>query len=60
MDITKYTWDHRDRLTAVKSFVSYVSFCGKLSEKVVDYKYDHLNRWIYKNRDPDGFCLLDE
>jgi RHS repeat-associated protein len=34
--------------------VSYVPFCGNLSAKVVDYKYDYNNRWIYKNLDLDG------
>jgi hypothetical protein len=44
-DVTAFTWDNRDRLTAVKTY----AIEGGDPTEVVDYLYDVENRWIGEN-----------
>lgn len=49
-DITKYEWDHRNRLIKVTDYAAH----GGLSTQVVDHVYDAENRWIGQTIDHDG------
>ena len=47
-DITIYTWDNRDRLTAVTHYATYADYSAgtPAPDKTVAYVYDVFNRWI--------------
>jgi RHS repeat-associated protein len=49
-DVTTYTWDYRNRLTAVDHYAAY---CEQ-SDKAVQYSYDYANRLVSKLLDSDG------
>jgi RHS repeat-associated protein len=51
-DLTRYTWDHRDRLTKVEHFAD--GGPETLSNWSVEYVYDYANRMIKRTLDPDG------
>ena len=57
-NITIYTWDHRNRLTKVTEYATYANYVAdpKVPSKIVEYAYDHANRWVRKTLDttPDG------
>jgi RHS repeat-associated protein len=45
-DITKYTWDYRNRLTAVRHYTSYTNYQADTPDQVVAYTYDYAGRQI--------------
>ena len=53
-DITTYTWDYRNRLTAVATFDDYADYSAGTSSSVVSYTYDYANRLIGRTLDADG------
>ncbi|MCX7428755.1 MAG: RHS repeat-associated core domain-containing protein [Planctomycetia bacterium] len=53
-DITEYTWDYRNRLTAVSDFDTYGDYTGDDPDQVVEYAYDYQNRLVRKVLDSDG------
>ena len=53
-DITTYTWDYRNRLTAVSTFDDYADYSAGTSSSVVSYAYDYANRLIGRTLDADG------
>jgi len=55
-NVTKYTWDARNRLVTVTDYEKY----GGSATQVVDYVYDTENRWIGKLVDADGDGKIDE
>jgi len=55
-DVTKYTWDARNRLVRVADY----PVEGAPPEQVVDYLYDLENRWIGKLVDSDGDGTVDQ
>ncbi len=46
IDITTYTWDNRDRLTAVNTYSNYTKYHDSTPDQTVTYAYDVFNRWI--------------
>ncbi|GAB6184542.1 RHS repeat-associated core domain-containing protein [Thermopirellula anaerolimosa] len=49
-DITKYNWDHRNRLYKVQHQASY----GAAVDWVIRYSYDHENRLVRRRMDANG------
>lgn len=47
--VTTYTWDHRNRLTAVTEFDDEENILSSIT-----YKYDAFDRWISRSYDADG------
>ncbi|MBN1910463.1 MAG: hypothetical protein JW818_12035 [Pirellulales bacterium] len=45
-DITVYTWDHRNRLTAVEFYATYEHYDYEVADQTVTYNYDPMNRLI--------------
>ena len=47
-EITTYTWDNRNRLTAVTHYASYTAYSASppTPDQTVTYTYDVFNRWI--------------
>jgi RHS repeat-associated protein len=45
-DITKYAWDYRNRLTAVRHYTSYTNYQVDTPDQVVAYTYDYADRQI--------------
>jgi RHS repeat-associated protein len=57
-NITKYTWDNRNRLVKVEKFASASDYAdGTNSMESIVYAYDFQNRLIHKTLDPDGSHL---
>jgi RHS repeat-associated protein len=52
-DITKYEWDHRNRLRAVRHFANYTAY-PNAPDWVVTYAYDAMDRRIRRGLDADG------
>jgi len=52
--ITRYTWDHRNRLTRVEQFADHAAFEAQQPDRVVEYAYDFGNRWVRRVVDTDG------
>jgi len=59
-DATVYTWDHRNRLTAVSHFDTYALYNSDTSDQIVSYSYDYQNRLIRRTLDPDGSAASAE
>jgi len=53
-DLTEYTWDYRNRLTAVEHYDTHANYSAGTSDQSVEYAYDCQNRLIHKTLDPDG------
>lgn len=53
-DITRSTWDHRNRLARVEHFADHAAFVAAQPDQVVEYAYDFGNRWVRKVLDSDG------
>jgi RHS repeat-associated protein len=53
-DATVYSWDYRNRLTAVSHFDTFALYTSETSDQVVEYAYDFQNRLIKRVLDPDG------
>ena len=51
----QYTWDHRNRLTKVTYKNS-----GGTATKIVEYAYDHGQRWVRKTLDTDADGTIEE
>ena len=51
-DITRYIWDHRDRLTEVRHYATYTAYQSDAPDRVVEYAYDYQNRWVRKVVNP--------
>ena len=57
--ITEYTWDHRNRLTAVTDYDDYDDYNSETPSQIVEYAYDFANRWVRKVLDSDGNGTAD-
>ncbi|NQU20600.1 MAG: RHS repeat-associated core domain-containing protein, partial [Candidatus Nealsonbacteria bacterium] len=59
-DVTRYEWDHRNRLTAVREYADAAT--EPMAELLwsVEYTYDSLDRQIRKTVDGDGDGTIDD
>jgi len=58
-DITVYAWDHRNRLVKVTDYATYAAKLAETPSKIVEYTYDHGNRWVHTILDSDGNGQVD-
>jgi len=52
--ITEFSWDYRNRMTAVTHYDTYSDYTGETPDQVVEYSYDFQNRLVRKTLDSDG------